>query len=91
MCTEGARAAYKAGCVRCMASVPLWRARARLEENAGALGRARALLEQGRLKNPGNDELWLAAIRTEQRAGNSKAAEALIAKALQVRGACLGL
>lgn len=68
-----------------MGSAALWRSRARLEENAGQLGRARALLEQARLKNAGNDELWLAAIRTEQRASNSKAAEALMAKALQVR------
>lgn len=48
------------------------------------MAKARALLEQGRLKNPKNDELWLAAVRTEKRAGNDKAAESALAKALQV-------
>ena len=48
------------------------------------MGRARALLEQARLKNPKAEEAWLAGIRTEQRAGNTKAAEAVMAKALQV-------
>ena len=71
--------------MRCMASLPLWRARALLEERAGAFGKARALLEQARLKNPANDVLWLAAVHSEQRAGNAKAAESLIAKGLQVR------
>ena len=71
--------------MRCMASLPLWRARALLEERAGAFGRARALLEQARLKNPANDVLWLAAVHSEQRAGNAKAAESLIAKGLQAR------
>ena len=85
---DAARAAYKAGCARCMGNVALWRARARLEEHAGALGKARALLEQARLKNHASDELWLAAIRTEQRAGNAKAAESLMAKAQQVCGLC---
>ena len=46
MFAEAARAAYKAGTVRCMDSLPLWRARALLEERAGAPGKARALLEQ---------------------------------------------
>ena len=53
---------------------------------SAAAAKARALLEQGRLKNPKNDQLWLAAVRNELRAGNSKAAEALMAKALQVGG-----
>ena len=48
------------------------------------MGKARAILEQARLKNPHQDELWLAAVRTEQRATNTKAADALMAKALQV-------
>ncbi len=67
-----------------MGSIPLWRSSARLEEKAGAVGKARAILEQARLKNPHQDELWLAAVRTEQRAANTKAADALMAKALQV-------
>lgn len=36
-------------------------------DSAGA-SRARALLEQARLRNPDDDELWLAAVRTEARA-----------------------
>jgi len=36
--------------------------------NNPGTSRARAVLEQARLKNPGNDELWLAAVRTEARA-----------------------
>jgi pre-mRNA-processing factor 6 len=43
-----------------------------LEERADNIGRARAMLEQARLKNPGSDALWLAAICTEQRGGNTK-------------------
>lgn len=76
--------AYQDGIRRCMGSIPLWRSSARLEEKAGAVGKARAILEQARLKNPHQDELWLAAVRTEQRATNTKAADALMAKALQV-------
>lgn len=78
------------GVKRCPECVPLWRAAARVEEAAGAVGKARAVLEQARQRLPKRDdlaeereELWLAAIRTEQRAGNSKAADALLAKALQ--------
>ena len=54
-----------------------------LEEASGAVGKARATLEQARLRNPKTEALWLAAIHTEQRAGNTKAAEALLAKGLQ--------
>jgi pre-mRNA-processing factor 6 len=61
-----------------------------VEENAGAVGKARAVLEQARQRIPKRDdtgdartELWLSAIRTEQRAGSGKAAETLLAKALQ--------
>ncbi len=35
-----------------MGNVPLWLSAARLEEEAGNVPKARALLEQGRLKNP---------------------------------------
>jgi pre-mRNA-processing factor 6 len=38
-----------------MDSVPLWLSAARLEEETGNVPKARALLEQGRLKNPKND------------------------------------
>lgn len=44
--TEAARQVYASGIKRCADCVPLWRAAARLEENAGNVGRARALLEQ---------------------------------------------
>jgi hypothetical protein len=40
--------------------------------------KARALLEQGRLKVVKNPDMWLLAIRTEQRHGNQKAAESLM-------------
>ena len=43
---DAARAAYQAGLRRCLSSIPLWTSVARLEESLGALGRARALLEQ---------------------------------------------
>ena len=76
--------AYTNGVRRCSASVPLWRSSAYLEEKAGAIGKARAVLEQARLRNAKQDQLWLAAIRTELRSGNTKAADALMAKALQV-------
>jgi hypothetical protein len=80
----------RSGLGRCPGSTPLWRSAARLEEQEGGnVARARALLEQARLKNPKTDELWLAAIRTEQRAGNEKAADSVLAKALQVGGAVL--
>lgn len=48
------------------------------------MSKARAILEQGRHKNKGNEELWLISVRTELRAGLPKAADSLMAKALQV-------
>jgi pre-mRNA-processing factor 6 len=66
-------------------------AAARLEEQAGNMSKARAILEQGRHKNKGNEELWLTAVRTELRAGLPKAADSLMAKALQVRAPPLRL
>lgn len=44
--TEAARSVYASGLKRCADCVPLWRSAARLEEKAGNVGRARALLEQ---------------------------------------------
>lgn len=44
--TEAARKTYLDGLKRCMDSVPLWRSVARLEEAAGSVAKARALLEQ---------------------------------------------
>lgn len=43
---EAARRAYLDGLKRCMDSVPLWRSIAQLEEAAGSVAKARALLEQ---------------------------------------------
>lgn len=75
-----ARRAFAAGLARCPGSAPLWIAAARLEEKAAAAGaaenasasggssRARALLEQARLKLPTDESVWLAAVRTEARA-----------------------
>ena len=80
---DAARLAYAAGIKRCLDCIPLWVSAARLEERAGNVAKARALLEQARLKNPKNAQLWLAAVRTELRAQNQKAGEALMAKALQ--------
>lgn len=44
--TDAARLAYAAGIKRCLDAVPLWVAAARLEEGAGNIAKARALLEQ---------------------------------------------
>lgn len=81
---EAAKAAYNAGLKRCIHSAPLWISLAKLEEAAQNFSRARVVLEQARLKNPGNDVLWLAAVRTELRADRKKDAENLLAKGLQV-------
>ncbi len=80
----GARAAYAEGYKRCPTSIPLWTSAAALEEQTGAVGKARALLEQARVRNPQHPDLWLAAARVELRAGNVKAAGNVMAKALQV-------
>ena len=61
-----------AGIKRCLDAAPLWVAAARLEERAGNLPKARALLEQARLRNPKSPALWLAAVRAEARGGNAK-------------------
>ena len=50
----------------------------------GNLTRARALLENGRLKNPKTPQLWLDAIRVEVKGGNDQNAHTMMAKALQV-------
>ena len=44
--TDAARLAYTGGIKRCLDSIPLWVAAARLEERAGNVAKARALLEQ---------------------------------------------
>lgn len=81
---EAAKAAYNAGLKRCIHSAPLWISLAKLEETSKNFSRARVVLEQARLKNPGNDFIWLAAVRTELRSERKKEAESLLAKGLQV-------
>ena len=55
-------------------------------DGAGKRARARAILEQARLRNPTDESLWLASTRAERASGDAdgiKAADALMAKALQ--------
>jgi len=80
----GARDAYNQGIKNCPKSVPLWILAARLEVKAGVVGKARAILDQARLKNPKNPQLWSESIRIEiNAAGNVTQAKNLVAKALQ--------
>ena len=83
---EAARDAYAKGCRRCPTAAPLWIAAAGLETALGNRARARAVLEQARLRNPTDESLWLASTRAERAGGDAegiKAADALMAKALQ--------
>ena len=83
---EAARDAYAKGCRRCPTAAPLWIAAAKLETGLGNAARARAILEQARLRNPTDESLWLASTRAERASGDAdgiKAADALMAKALQ--------
>ena len=84
---EAARDAYAKGCRRCPTAAPLWIAAAKLETGLGNAARARAILEQARLRNPTDESLWLASARAGARvardADGIKAADALMAKALQ--------
>ena len=64
---EAARDAYAKGCRRCPTAAPLWIAAAKLETTLGNAARARAILEQARLRNPTDESLWLASTRAERR------------------------
>ncbi|KAF7163041.1 hypothetical protein CNMCM5623_008061 [Aspergillus felis] len=55
----------------------------RTEEKAGAVVRARSILEKARLAVPNNPELWTESIRVERRANKVSQAKVLMAKALQ--------
>ena len=90
---DAARNAYAKGTRRCPDAIPLWCAAAALEaspDGGNAPAKARAVLEQARLRNPANETLWLTAARQE-RGGkpvgvdpeSDRAADALMAKALQ--------
>ena len=79
-----ARDAYARGIRECPTCLHLWIAAAMLDEQAGNMSKARALMEQARHRNPKQDLLWLHAIRMEAcAAGGAKVAESLMAKALQ--------
>ena len=63
---------YERGIKECGSTeggVVLWISVARLEEKAGRVGKARSLLELGRLKNKGEPRLWLESARMERRVG----------------------
>jgi pre-mRNA-processing factor 6 len=78
-----ARETYHCGLKQCPNNTVLWLLASRLEEKAGALVKARALLEKARLLNPKSPELWCEAIRVELRGDNMAMAKALLAKSLQ--------
>ena len=56
----------------------------RLEESAGVLIRARALLEKARQVHPTSDELWMESAAVEIRAGSMAQAKTLLSRGLQV-------
>jgi len=87
---SAARAAYARGAKQCPDSAKLWRAAAALEVRAGHPARARALLEQARLRNPKTPELWLAAIRVEEAAAAAAAGAAAAGAAGAAAGAGAG-
>ncbi|KAF2455314.1 pre-mRNA-splicing factor prp1 [Lineolata rhizophorae] len=78
-----AREAYMTGTRACPTSVPLWLLAARLEEQAGALVKARSVLDRARLALPKDGTLWTESVRLERRAGNLPAANNIMAQALQ--------
>ncbi|KAJ3116004.1 hypothetical protein HDU96_010652 [Phlyctochytrium bullatum] len=80
---HAARETYSKGLKNVPKSIPLWILSSRLEEKAGLLIKARAILEKARLINPKDPDLWCEAIRVEFRAGNVPMAKAMIAKSLQ--------
>jgi len=81
--TPQAREAYTAGMRACPTSVALWLLAARLEERAGAVVKARSILDRARLAVPKDPRLWTESVRVERRAGNAAAAQNLMARALQ--------
>ncbi|KAF6757076.1 PRP1 splicing factor, N-terminal-domain-containing protein [Ephemerocybe angulata] len=81
-----ARSAYANGLRAVPKSPTLWILASRLEEADEKSIKARALLEKGRLANPGEERLWAEAVRVEERAGGGAGnaqAKALLARALQ--------
>ena len=81
--TSAARETYTKACKICPKNIPLWLLASRMEENSGALIKARAILEKARLMNPTSDSLWCESVRLEVRGGNAQMAKTLMARALQ--------
>lgn len=77
---ESARQAYTEGIKRCPTNIPLRLLLAQLEIDNGQMIKARANLEQARLRNPATPELWLASVRLELAAGNPSQAKVIIAR-----------
>ncbi|GMH51686.1 hypothetical protein TrRE_jg11345, partial [Triparma retinervis] len=83
---EEGRKWYERGIKECgggEGGVILWIGVARLEERLGRIGKARSLLELGRLKNKGSDRLWLESARLERRIGNAEGAAKVMAVGLK--------
>ncbi|GMI33913.1 hypothetical protein TrCOL_g13240 [Triparma columacea] len=83
---EDGRSWYERGIKECgggPGGVILWIGVARLEERLGRIGKARSLLELGRLKNKGSDRLWLESARLERRIGNDEGANKVMAMGLK--------
>lgn len=78
-----ARAAYSIGVKACPKSIPLWILYSRLEERAGAVVKARSVLDRARTAIPKSPELWAELVRVERRAGNTSQAKNLMASALK--------
>ena len=63
---DASRDAYDRGVKLCPAAASLWIERAEVELEAGRVGKARAGLEQARLRNPKDPRIWLASSRFER-------------------------
>ncbi|SPO44681.1 probable pre-mRNA splicing factor prp1 [Moesziomyces antarcticus] len=77
-----AREYYARGVRNCPSSIPLWILASRLEEEAGLVIRARALLEKARMHAP-SSAIWSESIAVEHRAGSPTQARTLLSRALQ--------
>eukprot|EP00871_Galdieria_phlegrea_P002713 jgi/Galph1/3442/GphlegSOOS_G2112.1 len=64
---DESRSVYTSGLKQCPNCVPLWISLARLEEKAGKVTKARAVLERARQKLPKNESLWEESIWLEER------------------------
>ncbi|PWZ01592.1 putative pre-mRNA splicing factor prp1 [Testicularia cyperi] len=78
-----ARDLYSRGLKQCPSSTALWISASRLEEEAGLLIRARALLEKARLSNPKSEDIWAESVEVESRGGSPVQAKSMLARGLQ--------